>query len=286
MHLLIGATGTLGRHVAEAYRGRSDVRILVHSARSAEAASALGFTDVVTGDLADPATLGPAFRGVRRVFLLSPASPSQHELELNAIDAAEAAGVERIVKISLLFVGDEPSVRLKRPHEIVEERLARSKLSYAAIQPPAFVDNLLWQLDAIRNGQIVYPGGEGRISHIDSRDAAAVAVAALANDTLVGRVRITGPEALTYGELAERVSKHLGRPITYVDVPPAGWKAGAVQSGMPDAVADTYLEAFAYYATRPVFVSTEVIESVRAAPARPVDDFIRESLVPAVKAGL
>ena len=284
MHLLIGATGTIGRHVAAALRGRKDVRVLAHSPRSSEAARALGFGDVVVGDLADTASLSAAFRGVRRVFLLSPASPAQAELEINAIEAAEAAGVEKIVKISLLFVGDAPSIRLKKPHEIVEERLAKSRLSYVAIQPPAFIDNLLWQLESLRNGQLVYPDATGRISYIDARDVADVAVGALDDDSVKGRLRITGPEALTYGDLAARVSKHLGKTITLVDPPPAAWREGAMSSGMPEAVADTYLEAFDYYGTRPLFISTKAIERVRPAGARPIDDFIREALVPALKA--
>jgi NAD(P)H dehydrogenase (quinone) len=283
MQLLIGATGTVGRHVAAGLRGRKDVRILAHSTRSSDAARSLGFADVVRGDLGDPAALAAAFRDVERVFLLTPASPAQAEHEIKAIEAAEKAGAKRIVKISLLFVGDAPSIRLKKPHEIVEERLAQSKLSYVAIQPPAFIDNLLWQLDSLRNGQLIYPDAKGRVSYIDARDVADVAVGALDDDSVKGRLRITGPEALTYGDLAARVSKQLGRTITFVDPLPSAWRAGAIDSGMPEAVADTYLEAFDYYGTRPVFLSTEAIERVRPAGARRVDDFIRETLVPALQ---
>ena len=282
MQLLIGASGTIGRHVAAGLRGHKDVRILAHSTRSADAARALGFTDVVLGDLGDPAGLAPAFRGIERVFLLS--SPTHAEQEINAIEAAEKAGAKRIVKISLLFVGDAPSIALKQPHEIVEERLAKSRLSYVAIQPPAFVDNLLWQVDSIRNGQLVYPDAKGRISYIDARDVAAVALSALQDDSVNGRLRITGPEALTYGELTERVSTHLGKPVAFVAPPPDAWRAGAVSSGMPEVVADTYLEAFEYYGNKPVLIATDAIKRVRPSGARPVDDFIRETLVPAVKA--
>jgi len=284
MDLLIGASGTVGRHVRNAYRGRTDVRLLAHSTRSAEAGAADGFANIVVADLSNPATLAPAFYGVKRVFLLTPASPMQYELELNALRAAETAGVTRVVKLSLLYVGDAPSIRLKRPHEIVEAHLASSGLSYACVQPPAYVDNLLWQLEAIREGRIVYPGGTGRISHIDARDVAAVALLALTDDGLTGRLRITGPEALTYGELAERVSLLLGRSVTYVDAPAPTWRASAIASGFPEEVADTYVEAFAYYSSQPPLVDTALIERATGAPARRVDAFITETLRAAVGA--
>jgi uncharacterized protein YbjT (DUF2867 family) len=284
MMLLTGATGTVGRHVAAALTGRDDVRVLARTAEAAAALRTLGHRHVVRGDLAEPATLDGAFTGVDVLFLLTPAGPRQPELNAHALDAAEAAGVQRVVYQSLLDPGRPPRIALRAWHEPAEQRLAASWSAWAVLQPPVFTDNLLGQLDALRQGRLVWPGGDGALSHVDARDVAAVAVAALEDPGLRGLLRLTGPESLTFHEVAERVARHTGRSVSYVDATPDAYRAAVVGAGVDPVYADALVEGAAYYGSQPPLVDTRLVERVRGVPARPVDDLIRERLVPALAA--
>jgi len=281
MEVLIGATGTIGQSLLKHYSGRADVRALVHSDRSEQLAKKQEIGEVQKGDFKDPETLQRILQGAKKVFLLTPPAPDQGEDELRVLEAAKAAGVQRIVYISLQFVGRPPSIRLKAPHERAEAWLEQSGLSYAAIQPPAFIDNLLGQIALIRAGQLIYGGGgNAQIAHIDSRDVAAVAAAALKDQQFEGRVPITGPEAVTYAEIARRLSQHLGRTVAYVDPPASEWKTGLLSSGMSAWYANALVEGVAYYAQQEPFVQTAPIEKATGRSARPIDDFMRETIRP------
>jgi uncharacterized protein YbjT (DUF2867 family) len=166
MLLLTGASGTVGRALVAELAGRQDVRALARSDESAQALLDAELPDVVRGDLGDRDTLPAALEGVRTLFLLTPPGPSQPKLELNALEAARVAGVRRVVYLSLYDAGP-PVITLRAWHEPAERWLRESSLSWAVLQPPVFSQNLLGQVDAIRQGQLVWPGGQGDLSHID-----------------------------------------------------------------------------------------------------------------------
>jgi uncharacterized protein YbjT (DUF2867 family) len=280
MIVLTGATGTVGRRLVEALAGRDDVRAVARSAEAETALRASGVREVVRADLDDPASLEAAFTGADALFLLTPAGPQQPDQERHALTAARRAGVGRVVYQSLYDAGP-PSIALRAWHEPAERWLERSDLSWAVLQPPVFSDNLLGMLDSIGQGRLVWPGATGRLSHIDARDIAAVARHALEDRTVEGLVTLSGPESLTYPEVAERLSRHLGKKVQHVDVPPGAFRDGAVGAGVPEVYADALVEAAAYFGDRPL-VDTGAITRATGAPARPVDDVIRDLVVPAL----
>src|SRR5437764_14902152 len=117
MILVIGAGGTVGSGVlADLLSAGERVRAACRSQSSAALAAAKG-ADVVLIDLADPATVTSALKGVDSVFLLSATGPDQTRQELNVVDAAKATGVQRVVKLSV-WRADEllsPIARAHRP---------------------------------------------------------------------------------------------------------------------------------------------------------------------------
>jgi len=281
MIVLTGATGTVGHHLVAELAHRDDVRAVARSADAEQALRTSGVRDVVRADLADPASLRVAFAYADTLFLLTPPGPQQSALDRNALEAAKDAGVRRVVYQSLYNPGP-PSIALRAWHEPAEQWLEQSDLSWAVLQPPVFSDNLLGQLDSIRQGQLIWPDAVGRLSHIDSRDIAAVARHALEDPRLEGIVALTGPEALTYPEVAERLSRHLDIAVQHIDVPADAFRAGAVQAGVPEAYADALVEGAAYFGAAPPYVATEAITRATGAPARPVDDVIRDVIAPAM----
>src|SRR3954453_7476402 len=123
MILVTGATGTVGLHlIAELVRAKVPTRALVRSPEKGASLQAQRLETAV-GDLADPAALTSALRGVERMFLLSPAAPDQVELERGAIDVAARAGVRPIVKLGARRAEPGPPARFLRAHGEVVEHL-------------------------------------------------------------------------------------------------------------------------------------------------------------------
>jgi len=282
MLLLIGATGTVGSHVARALAQRDDVRALAHNDASAQALRHGGLAEVVRGDLAAPAALPPAFAGVDRVFLLTPYLRGHAELELHALDAAREAGVRHVVKVSVSAVGHD--VALARGHAEVERRLAAEAMTSTVLRPEPYATNLLLQADAMRAGTLAYPAGTARVAHVDPRDVAAAAVAALtAAEPPSGMHVLTGPEALTYDEVAARASAVLGRAVRYADVPAPGWRDALVAAGVPGWLADDFAELFTgFVAARSAVAPTNAVEALTGRPPRPLEAVLGEHLAVAV----
>jgi uncharacterized protein YbjT (DUF2867 family) len=97
-------------------------------------------------------------------------------------------------------------------------------------------------------GRFFAPAGDARVSVVDVRDIAAVAVAALTKSGHDGKTYdITGPEALTHAEMAARLSEALHRPITFVDVQERRFREALQGFHMPDWQADGLVEDYAHY---------------------------------------
>lgn len=210
--LLIGGTGTVGAHVATALAGRCRLRGLARNGASARRLVGLGVEPEI-GDLADARTLESAMAGVNSVYLATPRD-DQFDREWNAIEAAERAGVQRIVKISILYAAAEPVIYLRRPHHVVDARLARSPMESTLLEPAPFMSHLLAQVDLIEKGCISFPTANAKIAHVDPRDVAEVAAAVLAGDVVLdGSHPVTGPESLTFAQVASKIGAHGISPL-------------------------------------------------------------------------
>lgn len=166
-------------------------------------------------DFTDPASFGPALTGVRRLFLMRPPALADTRRFINPfIDAAQAAGVERIVFLSLLGAERNPIV----PHRQVEDYLQSSGLPWIFLRPSFFMQNLSGphRADIKERGEILVPAGGGATSFIDARDIAAVAALTLTEDGHTGHAYpLTGAEALDYHAVSAIFSAELGRPVVY-----------------------------------------------------------------------
>jgi (4-alkanoyl-5-oxo-2,5-dihydrofuran-3-yl)methyl phosphate reductase len=281
--LVIGTTGELGSEVARALVARGvPVRAMT---RSSDAPGIEALESVVQADLRDPSTLVPAFRGVQRIFLVSSPTRDQVALETNAIDAAEQAGVEHIVKISNLPIA-ELGTGLHGNHRAIELRLEGSPVSSTVLQPSFFASVLLRQLPLLRRGRFVLPTGDGRIAWIDPRDIAAVAAAVLADTGPPVRVlRLTGPDALTAVALTERIARAAGREIVLAQPALAEWSAGLVESGMDPWLVESTVHLYKAVARGALADVSPDVERVLGRPARPVDEWLRSELVPRLARG-
>ncbi|MBF9133911.1 NAD(P)H-binding protein [Plantactinospora sp. S1510] len=181
-----------------------------------------GEVEVVRGDFDDPVSLRRAVAGVEAVFLLTaPVSPTpRHDLAL--VEAARAAGVARIVKLSAIGTGERFGADqvVGDWHLEAEQAVRAGGLAWTLLRPSSFASNTLGWAGAIAAGTPV-PNltGAGRQGVVDPRDVAEVAVAALTSDGHVGRTyTLTGPAAISVPEQAEVLADLLGRPIGTIDL--------------------------------------------------------------------
>ena len=213
--LVTGATGTVGHAVVQqlAQQDAPVVAAVRNPARVRQTLSA----PAVAFDFHEPVTYDNAFRGVAKLFLVRPpAIAAVWQSMFPALRAAQRAGVQHVVFLSLLGAEQNPLV----PHRWIEWYLQSLEMDWTFLRPSFFMQNLsTTHREEIRDrNEIFVPAGEGATSFIDARDIAAVAVRAL---TEAGHENaayaLTGPEALTYAEVADVLSDVLGRPIRYRD---------------------------------------------------------------------
>jgi uncharacterized protein YbjT (DUF2867 family) len=279
--LIIGATGVMGREVMRSLEGHCRLRALVHSDVSdAEIARRYPQAERVQRDLLDAASLEVAFADVDRVFLLTPSVPEQARLEENALTAALAAGVQRIVYVSSTDVDWE--IELSAAHRVMEGRLAASGVEHTVVRLEYLLNNLLGEVEELARGRLVAPSGNGRCPFLDARDVGAVAAAVLlAPRSLPGPLEVTGPRSLSWAELAERLQRALGRPVEHVDLDAAEWERAVVSAGMGPWLARALAEYFDVLRERPLEASDDTRRVTGRAP-RSVEEFAIDVLAPAM----
>lgn len=233
--------------------------------------------EVRYADAADPDSLRTAFEGASRLFLTMANGPAQVELETRAVDMAAHAGVEHVVKISAPAAEPDSPVAVSRGHHAVEQHLRALGLSHTVLRPCAFMQNLLRLAPGVAQGAILGAMGEAPCNYIDCRDIADVAAAALTRpDIAGGTYALTGPEAVTHGELARRISILTGHRIRYVNLAPDELRDHLVRSArMPAWLADHVTEIQQLAVARPEHPN-DTVSRILGRPPRTLDAFLHE----------
>jgi uncharacterized protein YbjT (DUF2867 family)/ketosteroid isomerase-like protein len=232
--LVTGATGTIGSRIVERLR-RHDAAVTAFVRDPERARTLLGAdTTLAVGDFDDPESLAQAMNGVDTVFLTSANGPHQVRHESAVIDAARAADVLLLVKLST--VGAKPGSPLPGMdwHGRIEEHLGNSGVDTVILRCNLFMSNLLGSDDGIAAGTLAAPAGRGAVAMIDPDDVAAAAVAVLTGAAPARPTfELTGPRAVTHDQIADALAAAIGRPVRYVDAPADQAHAAFVAAGLP-----------------------------------------------------
>ena len=285
MVLVIGARSTIGSAlIAELLARRETPRAFVHPEEEDDWPS-LDSVDVAVGHLADPASLVEAMHGVDRVFLLTEPTPDAVKLNSNAIRVAKGVGVRLLVRSSMLGANSSSPATLIRDHGLSDRYLEQSRVPYVILRPNLLMQSVaettIPSIDA--DGRFRVNAGSARISMVDARDVGAVAAVTLTEPGHEGRrYDVTGAEALSYAEVARRLTRAIGWPTTYVDTPDHPMRQVLLQSGMDEWHAAAQLELFEEYRRAGAFgyasAVTETVERLTGNAPRTLDNLIAEWL--------
>jgi uncharacterized protein YbjT (DUF2867 family) len=217
--LVTGATGTVGNEVVKQLSSSGHrVKAAIHSQNKAHKFKDDSAVDLVNIDYTKRETLADGFKGVDKLFLLTSISPNMQSMSSNLVNAAKQNAIKYIVKLSVMAADSEPGTIIGRLQRQEEKMIEDSEIPYNFLRPGAFMQNFVNYFgETIKNQNAFYiPAGEGKVSFVDVRDIASVAVALLTrNDAKYENkaYTITGQEVLSYGQAAEILSKELGRTI-------------------------------------------------------------------------
>ncbi|WP_253891423.1 NmrA family NAD(P)-binding protein [Actinokineospora diospyrosa] len=211
---VLGATGKTGRHVLTQAAARG-WRVRAAGRRPAESG------DFTPFDWDDESTWQPAFTGADAAYVVIPFNHAgAPEKAPDVLRAAAAAGVPRIALLSTIDVDHAPA---DDPTKVAEQTLLSLGVAAALIRPTWFLDNFTVGSfrGMLETGELRLPAGEAPFPFVDTRDIAAVAVAAMAPDGPTGPLPVTGPESVSHHVVAEALQDALGRPFRYIPVEPA-----------------------------------------------------------------
>jgi NAD(P)H dehydrogenase (quinone) len=276
-----GATGALGGRVAArlAAAGHAPIRLLV---RDASRAPRVPDAEIVEhpGGYSDGRGLVAALQGVHTLYLVSAAEAEDRlQQHVTAVDAAAAAGVQRIVYTS--FVGARPDAvfTLVRQHWATEQRIAGTGIRHTFLRHNMYADFVpFFATPEDGRAVIAAPAGKGRTGFVSRDDLADVAVAVLLrdDDELDGQaLDVTGPEALTMAEAAAVLTEVTGRPVEYRDQTVEEAWATRRPSGHPDWEIEGWVTSYLAIAAGELATVTDVVPRLTGHPALTVAEHLR-----------
>jgi uncharacterized protein YbjT (DUF2867 family) len=276
MILITGASGNVGREVVKqiAETG-AEVRACFQSLN--KAAAVPSGVETVRLDYNQPETVRAALTGVDRVFLVGPPTAELPALERMAIDVIKQSHVRQVVKLSAM--GGREAI-FPRQHAESEDYIQSSGVPYTFLRPNGFMQNMVTYNGPTINTQNAFYGsvGDGRVSHIDVRDVAAVAVKTLTENGHAGSsYTLTGPEALTNREIARILSGTLGREIRYIDLPAPQLKQALLAAGVPEWSVDALLDLERLYREGKAATVTRDVEQILGRKPIGYSQFLRDN---------
>ncbi len=271
--LVTGGTGNTGRRIAARL---AELGLAVRTASRAAASN----DDHVRFDWGDPATHAAALAGVTRAYLVAPALVDDPAaLMLPFIARALESGVRRLVLLSSSAIPDDaPGLGA------VERAMRSSAPEWAVLKPSWFMQNFLDRAHShgatlLRDGVIVTSTGAGRVGFVDALDIAEVGVRALADERSHDASHvITGPEALSYTDVAAILARVMDRPIRHVNVADDEARGRLVASGMPERYAQLLVALDAAIRDGAEDRITATVERITGRPPRGFETFAREHL--------
>lgn len=231
---ILVTSGTIGNSVVEGLlKKEKKVRVTVLKKQPNPAWDRAG-VEQVEFDYSRPDTLARAFDRVDSYFFVSPLIQNLAETGVDVVNAARRAGVQRIVRSSVLGAA-ENAITFGRWHREVEKAVEGSGMAFTILQPTAFMQNYLLYANSVKNDGVFFAAqADAKASFIDTRDIAAAAAICLTERGHTGKkYKLTGGEAVSNWGIAAALSESTGKPVRYVPVSEDDAQKAMLGVGMP-----------------------------------------------------
>ncbi len=260
MIIITTPTGAIGHQVLErVLRGEEPIRVIARDP-SGLPSHVRERVDIVRGSHGDTTVVNQAFAGADSVFWVVPPDPRAQTVDAAYLDftrpacaAFKSQGIKRVVGISALGRGTPAAAHagLVTASLKMDDLIASTGVHYRAVTNPSFMDNLLRQVELIKNqGMFSLPiSGDLKQPSACTRDIAATAAKLLLDQSWngVGSVPVLGPEDLSYNDMATIMSEVLGKPVRFQEAPGQAFKARLLERGMSEAMAQANLDMWDAY---------------------------------------
>ena len=280
MILVTGATGKTGGAVASELAAHNiPFRVLVRNADKAAALKDLG-AEMAVGDMADKAAVSDALKGVDKAVLIMSNGEDQLTIEKQFTDCAVAAGVKHLVKLSSMESNAGTTKPIPAMHVASEDHIRASGMNWTMIRPTFFTQNFLNASRTIKaSDEIVLALGGAVVAPTDIRDVAQVIRLVLTDDAHLNKsYDLTGPEALSLAEAAEKFSRVLGREIRYVPQPVEDFRKVLTQVGLPEWRVNAVCDEFKLLSDKASMHTTDTIQQLLGRPPTSVEQFVKDHI--------
>jgi uncharacterized protein YbjT (DUF2867 family) len=281
--LVTGATGNVGSEVVrQLSQATSDANIkaAVHSVENAKGALQYDRVETVQIDYDKQEGLQEAFKNANKLFLLTHPSPKTVENESNLISEAKKSGIKHIVKQSIMGADLKAGVEAMRLHRQTEKLIEESGIPYTFLRPNEFMQGFInYQGPTIKNNNAFYiPAADAKVSFVDARDIAAVAVKSLMDgDRHYNKTyMVTGPEALSYHQTAEILSNVTGKKIDYVNISDDEAREAMKGVGLNDWLINTISDLYGYFRKGYASQVSTAVEAVKGSKAITFGQFAKD----------
>ena len=276
-YLVFGATGNIGSRVAQRLiNSGARPSVFVRSAKRAKALFG-DKVDIHSGDLENPGrSLATALVGVDGIFLVTDGWDLAKQDRAVSF-AASHAGVGHVVKLSTLDV--RTGIGTGPWHAQGEDAIRESGVAFTFIQAAGFMSNALsWSESIRREGVLRSSTGRGKIAFIHPDDTAAVAMASLTTRDYDGlALAITGPEALSYGEMAVSIGRAIGKPVRFEKITDGQAYARTVEWAGKGAYADALVDIWRAVRESRLDTVTDGVKQITGREPIPFDQWAVEN---------
>ncbi len=209
--------------------------------------------EVVQGSHGNINVVSQAFKDADSVFWLVPPDLHAESVEAAyvdftrpACDAFRSQGVKRVVGVSALGRGVMEDTGPASASLKMDDLIASTGVSYRALTMPSFMDNILWQVDPIKNQGVFFSpiDGDLKAPTCATRDIAAVAAKLLLDPSWSSRdhVAVLGPEDLSFNDMAAIMSEVLGKPVRFQQIPMENFRSSLLEAGYSEPMAQAMVD--------------------------------------------
>ena len=278
MILITGATGKTGSAAVQELSNQNiPFRVLIRNEDKLNQITDMG-GEVIIGAIENDAALNQSMEGVQKALVLLPNSEQQLFLEKKVVDAALEANVQHIVKMSSMEAVPEATSPIPKLHMQSENYIKNSGMNWTMIKPNFFMQNLLGSGKTIvEQNKFFLPMGEGKAGMIHTKDVGTVIAKVLSEDGHEGQnYEVTGPEILSFHDVAEIFSKVLGKKVDYINVPIDEYKKTLSQFLTNQWHLDSVIDLFKDIAEGGIEDKTDTFEDLIGKSPCSLEQFIQE----------